>query len=67
VVPLMRWLTSVWKAAQTAQKASDLSTLSHSQSQLKTLWEQSLPALDKAAETVATYDLNWTWSSPRWT
>jgi hypothetical protein len=57
VVPSMRRLTSAWKAAQTAQKAGDLSTLSRSLSQLKTIWEQILPALDRAADTVATYDL----------
>ena len=54
VVPSMRRLTSAWKAAQTAQKAGDLSTLSRSLSQLKTICEQILPALDRAADTVAT-------------
>ena len=57
VVPLMRRLASAWKAVQTAQKAGDLSTLSSSLSQLKTVWEQILPDLERAAHTVGTYDL----------
>lgn len=57
LVPLMRRLTTAWKAVQKAQAVGDLATLSNNLSQLKMMLEQIPSPLEGAFTVAAAYDV----------
>ena len=57
LVPLMRRLTTAWKAVQKAQAVGDLATLSNNLSQLKMILEQIPSPLESAFTAAAAYDV----------
>ena len=57
LIPLMRRLSTSWKAVQTARKVGDLEALSKSLSQLKGVLEQTPSTLGDALATAAAYDV----------